>query len=97
MRVALYARVSTIDKDQNPETQMRLLREHAARLGWEVAGEYVDTVSAVDYSHRVAWRNVLAATDYGLHQQGAITHGARHRARMRAVGAHPPYLAAGIR
>jgi DNA invertase Pin-like site-specific DNA recombinase len=29
MRAALYARVSTVDKDQNPETQLRILREQA--------------------------------------------------------------------
>ena len=29
MRAALYARVSTVDKDQNPETQLRILREPA--------------------------------------------------------------------
>lgn len=39
-RVALYARVST---DRQPtENQLRELRESAARLGWEVVGEFVD-------------------------------------------------------
>lgn len=32
MHVALYARVSTADKDQNPETQLRPLREHLLHL-----------------------------------------------------------------
>ncbi|HXH51519.1 MAG TPA: recombinase family protein [Terriglobia bacterium] len=41
MRVALYARVSTLN-GQNPETQLMELREYAARRGWEAAGEYVD-------------------------------------------------------
>lgn len=41
MRVALYARVSTLN-GQNPETQLIELREYAARGGWEVIGEYVD-------------------------------------------------------
>ena len=36
MRAALYARVSTVDKDQNAETQLRILREHAAARGWTV-------------------------------------------------------------
>src|SRR5215469_11151383 len=44
MRVALYARVSTRDK-QNPEVQLRELREYASKRGWEVAGEYVDRMS----------------------------------------------------
>jgi DNA invertase Pin-like site-specific DNA recombinase len=41
MRTALYARVSTTD--QTCEMQLRELREYAARRGWEIAGEYVDT------------------------------------------------------
>ena len=41
MKVALYARVSTVDKDQNPETQLRLLREYAERMEWGAAS-YVD-------------------------------------------------------
>jgi len=39
-RVALYARVST-DK-QSTENQLRELREAAARMGWQVVGEFVD-------------------------------------------------------
>jgi DNA invertase Pin-like site-specific DNA recombinase len=41
MRVALYARVSTLN-GQHPEMQLAELREHAARRGWEIAAEYVD-------------------------------------------------------
>ncbi|MBI3698186.1 MAG: recombinase family protein [Acidobacteria bacterium] len=41
MKAALYARVSTTD--QTCEMQLRELREYAARRGWEVTGEYVDT------------------------------------------------------
>jgi len=41
MRTALYARVSTTD--QTCEMQLRELREYAARRGWEIASEYVDT------------------------------------------------------
>jgi DNA invertase Pin-like site-specific DNA recombinase len=39
-RVALYARVST-DK-QSTENQLRELRDAAARMGWQVVGEFVD-------------------------------------------------------
>jgi DNA invertase Pin-like site-specific DNA recombinase len=42
MRVALYARVSTLN-GQNPETQLIELREYASRREWIVEGEYVDT------------------------------------------------------
>ena len=41
MRVAIYARVSTLN-GQNPEMQLAEIREYASRRGWIVAGEYVD-------------------------------------------------------
>jgi DNA invertase Pin-like site-specific DNA recombinase len=41
MRVAIYARVSTLNS-QHPEMQLAELREHASRRGWEVTCEYVD-------------------------------------------------------
>jgi len=44
-RVALYARVSTVDKGQDPETQLLALREYAARRGLVPAGEYIDYAS----------------------------------------------------
>ncbi len=40
-RVALYARVSTLN-GQNPEMQLLELREYAARRGWTIRGEYID-------------------------------------------------------
>jgi putative DNA-invertase from lambdoid prophage Rac len=42
-RVAIYARVSTVD--QNNEVQIRELSEHAARRGWEVAATITDQIS----------------------------------------------------
>jgi DNA invertase Pin-like site-specific DNA recombinase len=41
-RVALYARVSTSNGQQDPEMQLRELREYCERRGWVIAGEYVD-------------------------------------------------------
>ena len=41
MRVALYGRISTVH-NQNPEMQLAELREHAARRGWQIVGEFVD-------------------------------------------------------
>ena len=41
-RAALYARVSTNNGHQNPEMQLRELREYCARRGLEIADEYVD-------------------------------------------------------
>lgn len=58
-RVALYARVSTADKDQRPETQLLALREFARAQGWPVAGEFVDHASATDFRARTAWRALL--------------------------------------
>ena len=44
-RAALYAQVSTNDKGQNPETQLRQLRKYAADRGFGVAGKFVDQAS----------------------------------------------------
>jgi site-specific DNA recombinase len=41
IRVALYARVSTLN-NQDPEMQLRELREYAGRRGWQIADEYID-------------------------------------------------------
>src|ERR1035441_8430212 len=42
MKSALYARVSTRDKGQDPEMPLPELREFAAKRGWQVVGEFVD-------------------------------------------------------
>ena len=42
MRVAIYARVSTNNGQQDPQVQPRELREYIERRGWQLAGEYVD-------------------------------------------------------
>jgi DNA invertase Pin-like site-specific DNA recombinase len=42
MRIALYARVSTDDKGQDPENQLRQLRQWASNAGHEIVGEYID-------------------------------------------------------
>ena len=41
-RVAIYARVSTDNKGQDPENQLLQLRSWCERMGYEVAGEYVE-------------------------------------------------------
>ena len=58
VRVALYARVSTRDKDQDPELQLAAQREYATARGWE-AREYVDTAAAGDLARRTAWARLL--------------------------------------
>ena len=42
MRAAIYARVSTLDKGQDTEVQLRDLRSYAQAREWIIAGEYVD-------------------------------------------------------
>ena len=45
VQIALYARVSTHNGQQDPELQLRELREYCARRGWDISGEYVDHIS----------------------------------------------------
>jgi DNA invertase Pin-like site-specific DNA recombinase len=62
MRAALYARVSTTNGEQNPETQLDELRVWAHRLGHEVVVEYVDWVSgAKNADERPALADALQA------------------------------------
>jgi DNA invertase Pin-like site-specific DNA recombinase len=42
IRAAIYARISTANATQSPEMQLRELREHAQRRGWDISNEYVD-------------------------------------------------------
>jgi DNA invertase Pin-like site-specific DNA recombinase len=50
LKVALYARVSTVNGGQDPELQLRELREHCRLRKWSITGEYVDTVSGAKES-----------------------------------------------
>jgi DNA invertase Pin-like site-specific DNA recombinase len=59
MRVGIYARVSTTDKDQNPETQLLPLREFCHAQRWDVVGEFVDQASATDLRSRTQWKRLL--------------------------------------
>jgi DNA invertase Pin-like site-specific DNA recombinase len=45
MRVAIYARVSTDDKGQNPENQLRDLRAWCRNAGHTITREYVEAES----------------------------------------------------
>jgi len=46
MKVAIYARVSTDDKGQDPLNQLLELREFASRQGWTIVREYTDEATA---------------------------------------------------
>ena len=56
-RVAIYARVSTDDKGQDPENQLRQLRDWCARMGYPVVREYVEHENGgkgVEYRQQLA-------------------------------------------
>jgi DNA invertase Pin-like site-specific DNA recombinase len=59
MRVAVYARVSTKDKGQDPENQLAQLREFAKAQGWIVVNEYIDHVSGKT-SDRAQFKRLFA-------------------------------------
>jgi DNA invertase Pin-like site-specific DNA recombinase len=59
LKVCLYARVSTSDKEQDPMTQLLPLREFVKNQGWELFAEFEDRVPATDIVHRTSWRKLL--------------------------------------
>ena len=62
-RAALYARVSTRDKDQDPETQFVVLRSWAERQGFK-AIEFTDYASGKDLN-RLGWLEMMAEVKSG--------------------------------
>jgi DNA invertase Pin-like site-specific DNA recombinase len=60
MRAALYARVSTVGHGQDPEMQLRELREYCHRRGWEPAGEFIDIGISGAKEKRVALDRLIA-------------------------------------
>jgi DNA invertase Pin-like site-specific DNA recombinase len=73
VRAAIYARVSTDDKGQDPETQLGLLRDYCQRRGWDFK-EYVDYASGSNMNreslnqlqHDIAWLRVNTVIIYKL-------------------------------
>ena len=59
-RVALYARVSTLDKGQDPETQLGQLRDYAQRRNFDVIGEFIDYSSGTTQD-RVQYKLMMEA------------------------------------
>ena len=58
--VAIYSRVSTRDKGQDVENQLRQLREFCIKQGWNIASEYVDYASG-KRSDREAFQQMFSA------------------------------------
>src|SRR2546422_4815844 len=59
-RIALYARVSTAAGHQDPEMQLRELREYAARRGWQVVEVYTDAGVSGARDSRPALNRLMA-------------------------------------
>ena len=59
MRVAAYARVSTSDRNQEPETQLVAIRDCCAAQSWDLVEVYVDEASASDLRRRASWRKLM--------------------------------------
>ncbi len=60
MKAGIYTRVSTSNKGQSPEMQLRELREFCQRRGWQVHGEYVDNGVSGTRQHRPELDRLLA-------------------------------------
>jgi DNA invertase Pin-like site-specific DNA recombinase len=59
LKVGIYTRISTSDKDQNVENQLLPLREFVSSQGWVTFKEYEDQAPATDLVRRTQWRELL--------------------------------------
>lgn len=59
MRIGIYARVST--RKQDNDNQLDQLREFAGKQGWEIAIEFVDTVTGSGKKDRPAFEKMMLA------------------------------------
>ncbi len=60
LRIAIYARVSTANGHQDPQLQLRELREYAQRREWEIIGEYIDAGVSGSKDSRPALNRLVA-------------------------------------
>jgi DNA invertase Pin-like site-specific DNA recombinase len=58
MRTAIYTRVSKSDGSQDPENQLRELKEYCARQGWEIVEVYTDYASG-KRSDRASFKRMM--------------------------------------
>ena len=82
-RVALYARVSTLNHGQDPEVQLRELRAYCERRGFEIVDEYVDTGISGSQERR-------PALDRLNHRLPKATRGRRCGLPLRQIRKKPP-------
>ena len=61
-KVALYARVSTRDRGQEVENQLRQLREYCRKQDWVITGEYIDRKSGAN-GNREQFQKLFEAAD----------------------------------
>lgn len=59
-RIAIYSRVSTKDKGQDTENQLRQLRDFCSNQGWTIIREYVDQASG-KHGDREQFQEMFAA------------------------------------
>ena len=71
MIVGLYARVSTKDREQNPENQLIRLREYCKTRGWD-SKEYVDFASGAK-KDRPALLKLFSDVDRILREMRGLT------------------------
>ena len=65
MKVALYARVSSeqqAEKDLSIPAQLKALKTHALKRGWDVAIEFVDKAESARSANRPAFQEMIACT-----------------------------------
>ena len=63
MKVALYARVSSeqqAEKDLSIPAQLKALKDHAIKKGWEVVSEFVDAAESARTANRPAFQKMIA-------------------------------------
>jgi len=71
LKLALYARVSTLDKGQNPEVQLSELRAWATRHGHKIVLEYVDHLTGKN-TKRPQLQKLMADAVKGLRDIDAV-------------------------
>jgi len=63
LRIAIYARVSSDDKGQDPLNQLLQLRDFAVKQNWEIVAEYTDEQSAKNGNRpgfRAMWKDAAS-------------------------------------